>query len=117
MNLRNGLYVAQYAALVGAGHGLVHLVDGRAWGGDMLIYYTGSYAIHPNGTFTARLNSAPYGDPRIAAAIGIEPIFGRAKNVLELDGLLVDDCTAEAEVRSKNSPGIVLKLRLSLLSE
>lgn len=112
--LRNGLYKATYAGNLGSGYGLVHLADGKIHGGDAMIYYTGRYTSHENGTIDGKLKGKPYVD---GGSSGMVSLFAREDNTIEITGDSHGDGRVTLEARSKQMPGIALKIELDFLAD
>jgi hypothetical protein len=41
--MREGLYRVQFQTPLGWGSGVIHALNGRLWGGDAAMFYTGNY--------------------------------------------------------------------------
>ena len=92
----------------------MHLAEGKVHGGDAMIYYTGSYTSHENGTIDGKLKGKLYmGGP----SRGMESLFARNDNTIEITGESHSDGRITLEVRSKQMPGIALKIELEFLAD
>ena len=109
---REGIYRAEFNTLTMEGIGLVVLRDGRVYGGDTLIYYVGTYSVSGNRV-TARVKAFPYKGMPIE---GVEPVFGRGKNALDMEGEIDGDDIVLGG-RSKEASGTDIKIKLRFLHD
>ena len=112
MTFREGIYRAEFDTLTMQGIGLVVLRDGRVYGGDTMIYYVGTYSINED-TISARVKANPFKGMQFE---GVEPVFVRERNTLELEGKIGNGEIALTG-RSKEASGIGIKIRLQFLHE
>lgn len=107
--MREGLYKAEFWTSNDEGYGLVHVVDGKVWGGDAMIYYTGTYRA-AGDQVEIRIKADQY-----AAPPGFSSVLGRVKNTVVLAGTFTNN-TAELEGRANENPGITVRARLTFLA-
>ncbi len=106
--LRDGKYAAWYRTPLGAGTGVVHLVDGKISGGDTVITYGGSYAVDGD-LFTATLTTSRH-------APGQPSVFG----VDEVEVQLAGRCSgaiASCSGSARQAPGLLFEVTLILNQE
>ena len=77
--LKDGKYAAWFKTPRGEGTGIVHLADGRIWGGDSIITYDGSYGVDGD-RFTATVRTRRH-------AAGHSTVFGIDEVELKLVGI------------------------------
>src|SRR5262245_31398082 len=73
---RDGTYAAWFKTPLREGAGIVHFADGKIWGGDSIISYSGTYAVDGErftATVTTRRHSA-----------GHDTVFGAGIDEVEL---------------------------------
>ena len=91
--MRDGLYRADFRTQRGSGSGVVHVLDGKMWGGDAQMYYVGSYSV--NGRrITAQVTASRHTQRAVDASV-----FGLDTVTLTLDGTVHGDavtCTGRA---------------------
>ena len=72
--LSDGLYRVAFKTPLGAGTGVIYLRDGKLWGGDMALYYVGTYSQDGN-EFQADVTTARHTDyPEIRSVFGIDRV-------------------------------------------
>lgn len=74
--LKDGTYASWFKTPLREGTGIVHLADGKIWGGDSIISYSGSYEVDGNG-FTATVRTRRH-------AVGHDTVFGAGIDDVEL---------------------------------
>src|SRR6185312_6529321 len=78
--MQDGLYKIEFRVGSGTGYGLICAQGGRLWGGDAILYYTGTYTIS-DGKVTANVQTA-----RHSNVPGMVPLFGRDQVNITLQG-------------------------------
>ena len=106
------MYKATYSGSLGDGYGLAVLANGKVYGGNSAIYYTGTYTVHPNGVVQARLKAERLWGSPTRDVLALCP----REKYRELDGDVNADGTITLEARSKQMPGVALRIRLEFLA-
>lgn len=107
--MKNGLYAATFTTPLGAGTGVVTLLNGHLSGGDAGMFYVGTYEVNGDN-FSARVKTG-----RHAHTPGSASVFGRDVVTIDLKGtgngesLVATGSAAEA-------PGISFQVALKLLA-
>jgi hypothetical protein len=105
--LRNGTYAAFFKTPHSQGTGIVHVADGRIWGGDSIMSYSGSCEVHGD-RFTAIVSTKRHTE-------GHATVFGVDDLKMKLEGT----CTgriASYVGTAEQVPGVLLEGTL-ILSE
>ncbi|MBR0895922.1 hypothetical protein JQ616_13250 [Bradyrhizobium tropiciagri] len=90
--LKNGTYAAWFRTSLADGTGIVHVADGRLWGSDAIMLYSGTYEVdgeHFSAVLTTRRHSA-----------GHATVFGTDDLVVRLEGAFngaIATCTGRAD--------------------
>jgi len=108
--MKNGLYKAKFGTRLGEGIGLVVAQDGMIRGGDIRLYYTGTYTVNGNqvaGKISTNLHTA---------APGTNSVFGADQVVIDLSGTFNGN-TATLTGTSPHAPGVAMKVMLTKLSD
>jgi hypothetical protein len=99
--LKDGTYAAWFKTPLGQGTGIVHIGDGKVWGRDSVMFYSGACAIDGD-RFTATVTTKRHTE-------GQPTVFG---NDEELKLTLAGTCLgriAEYAGTAEQFPGVVLK--------
>jgi hypothetical protein len=83
--MRDGLYRADFRTQRGSGSGVVHVQNGKLWGGDAQMYYVGSYSV-VGRRVTAQVTASRHTQRAVDASV-----FGLDKVTLTLDGTVHGD--------------------------
>ena len=105
--LRDGTYAAWFRTSIGHGTGIAHLADGKIWGRDSIMTYSGSCRVDGD-CFTALLSTTRHSE-------GHATVFGIDDLTLHLQGTCIDRI-AHYTATADEVPGIVLE-GLLILSE
>ena len=90
--LKNGTYAAWFRTSLADGTGIVHVADGRLWGSDAIMLYSGTYEVdgeHFSAVLTTRRHSE-----------GHATVFGTDDLVVRLEGAFngaIATCTGRAD--------------------
>lgn len=106
--LRNGTYAAWFKTPLGQGTGIAHVEDGRIWGHDSIMTYSGTCEIDGD-RFTAIISIERHTE-------GHATVFGADDLTLRLEGTCADKLgryTGTAE----QVPGVLLEGTLILTEE
>jgi hypothetical protein len=90
--LKNGTYAAWFRTSLADGTGIVHVADGRLWGSDAIMLYTGTYEVDGE-RFSAVLTTRRHSD-------GHATVFGTDDLVVRLEGIFsgaIATCTGRAD--------------------
>jgi hypothetical protein len=99
----DGTYAAWFKTSRGEGTGIVHCADGRLWGGDSIITYSGSYEVDGD-RFTATVMTRRH-------TAGHPTVFGVDEVELKLEGTsngAIIACSGTVDTL----PGIIFKATL-----
>lgn len=77
--LKNGTYAAWFRTSLADGTGIVHVADGRLWGSDAIMLYSGTYEVDGE-RFSAVLTASRHSD-------GHATVFGTDDLVVRLEGI------------------------------
>ncbi|QIG99173.2 MULTISPECIES: hypothetical protein [unclassified Bradyrhizobium] len=90
--LKNGTYAAWFRTSLADGTGIVHVADGRLWGSDAIMLYSGTYEVDGE-RFSAVLTTRRHSD-------GHATVFGTDDLVVRLEGVFsgaIATCTGRAD--------------------
>jgi hypothetical protein len=90
--LKNGTYAAWFRTSLADGTGIVHMADGRLWGGDAIMLYSGTYEVDGE-RFSAVLTATRHSE-------GHATVFGTDDLVVRLEGVwtgAIATCTGRAD--------------------
>ncbi|WP_298372977.1 hypothetical protein [uncultured Bradyrhizobium sp.] len=76
--LKNGTYAAWFRTSLADGTGIVHVADGRLWGSDAIMLYSGTYEVDGE-RFSAVLTASRHSE-------GHSTVFGTDDLVVRLEG-------------------------------
>ncbi|WP_417681613.1 hypothetical protein [Roseibium sp.] len=108
--MRNGLYSVHFQTQAGVGTGVIYARDGKIWGGDAGLYYTGTYDVDgDNMTATVVTN-------RHTQIGNIVSVFGIDKVTINLVGQSNGDSIA-CKGTSPQAPGVNFTANLTRLSD
>lgn len=108
--MRDGLYKVEFKTPLGSGAGVLHVLQGKVWGGDAGLYYVGT--VNENGdrfTATVRVD-------RHTRHPGISSVFGMDRVNITLDGSTQGD-QGTAKGTAKEAPGILFQAQLKRISD
>ncbi|WP_198964716.1 hypothetical protein [Bradyrhizobium sp. C9] len=77
--LKNGTYAAWFRTSLADGTGIVHVADGRLWGSDAIMLYSGTYEVDGE-RFSAVLTARRHSE-------GHATVFGTDDLVVRLEGV------------------------------
>lgn len=106
----NGLYKAQFQTPLGDGVGLIVAQDGVIRGGDIRLYYTGTYVANGNqitGKIATNLHTA---------TPGTASIFGNDRVNIALKGTFSGN-TVNLTGTSPEAPGVAMQVVLTKLAD
>jgi hypothetical protein len=99
--LKDGSYAAWFKTPMGQGTGIAHLADGKIWGRDSIMTYSGSCTIDGD-RFTATLVAQRYAE-------GHPTVFGTDSDLhLKLNGTCADGIATYVGT-SEQFPGVLLE--------
>ncbi len=105
----NGLWTVEFGSSAGIfGGGVAVFSDGRVLGGDSGYYYTGSYQVQQDGSFSAELVVTPF-------IPGIQSVFRTVGHPLKLHliGTFTDANHAIAQGQAPDIPNIRFGAKLA----
>ena len=105
--LKNGTYAAWFKTPLGQGTGLAHVADGKIWGRDSIMTYSGSCEVEGD-RFTAILSTKRHSE-------GHATVFGADDLTLRLEGTCADKIGNYVGT-AEQIPGVILEGTL-ILSE
>jgi len=106
----DGLYKVEFGTQLGAGTGVVHLRDGRVWGGDMSLYYVGTYTLDGD-RFAAEVRTDKHSTvPGLASVFGIDRVNIRLNGSVAGNSIRTNGTAAEA-------PGVSFQAHLTRLAD
>jgi T3SS negative regulator,GrlR len=106
--MQNGLYKVIFETPLGAGYGVVNLLNGSISGGDSSMYYFGTYEL--SGTnFTAFVQVKQHSN-----VAGLTSVFGVAEAEIQLNGQSTDT-TAQVVGSSPQAPQLRFSASLAKL--
>lgn len=104
--MKSGLYRAEFATPLGAGTGVVILLNGLVKGGDSMMYYVGTYTMDGDN-ITVDLTTAAHSHPP-----GMKSVFGVENVNIALKGKFNgDNAQASGQAMGQN-----FSVNLSLIS-
>lgn len=106
----NGLYKVQFSTPIGSGWGLIHAIDGRIWGGDPILFYTGTFR-EEDGALTAEIRT-----DRHTSIPGTGSVFGTDRVTINLTGRVLGTKVVCAGT-SPNAPGLKFEAVLEKISD
>lgn len=107
--MKNGLYAAEFKTPMGAGFGVVTLLNGQLTGGDSSMYYIGTYSLSGD-KFTAEVKTGKHHH-----VPGINSVFGKDVVNIKLSGTVHGD-TMQATGTAPEAPGISFSATLQLVA-
>ncbi|MGF6308006.1 hypothetical protein ABIB82_001763 [Bradyrhizobium sp. i1.8.4] len=101
--LKNGTYAAWFRTSLADGTGIVHMVDGRLWGSDAIMLYSGTYEVDGE-RFSAVLTARRHSE-------GHATVFGTDDLVVRLEGVW-SGAIATAAGRADAVPDLAFEVTL-----
>jgi hypothetical protein len=108
--IRDGLYKVEFHTPLGAGAGVVHLLDGKLRGGDAGLFYTGSYATDGNNFMANVATDRHTQMPGIVSVFGIDRVHITLRGTYQ--GEVIDAAGVAAE-----APNVPFKARLQRIGD
>ena len=108
--MKNGLYRVKFETPMGSGAGVIVLNDGRASGGDSIMYYTGTYE-QEGDKFKARILSNVH-----SSAVGMSSVFGKDRVQILLEGN-ASGTGGTMKGHSPDAPGVNFSATLSWICD
>lgn len=108
--MRNGLYRLRFQAARGWGSGVLHVIDGRVWGGDGIIYYTGAVT-EADGMVEMTVTTQRHTDNP-----ALQTVFGADQARLILRGASGAD-TLRLNGSPEDAPDLLIMTELTWLTE
>jgi hypothetical protein len=107
----NGLYKVNFQTDRGSGQGVLVLENGKAFGGDSTMYYSGDYEVR-GAMIRAKLVSGTH-----SSSQGRSPVFGASHTTILLTGFVEESGPLAARFSgvSQEAPGVKLDADLQLL--
>ena len=105
--LKDGTYAAWFKTPLGQGTGIAHVADGKIWGGDSIMTYSGTCEVDGD-RFTAILSIKRHTD-------GHATVFGADDLTLRLEGTCAGNIATYVGT-AEQAPGVLLEGTL-ILSE
>jgi hypothetical protein len=107
--MRDGLYRLRFQSARGWGSGVMHTIGGRVWGGDGVIFYTGTVT-ETDGRVELIVTTEPHTENS-----SLETIFGVYKARLVLSGPAGDD-VMHLDGSPDDAPGLLIRTELTWLT-
>lgn len=101
--LKNGTYAAWFRTSLADGTGIVHVADGRLWGSDAIMLYSGTYEVDGE-RFSAVLKASRHSD-------GHATVFGTDDLVVRLEGIF-SGAIATCKGRADAVPDLAFEVTL-----
>ncbi|GKQ55559.1 hypothetical protein [Bradyrhizobium sp. Ce-3] len=101
--LKNGTYAAWFRTSLADGTGIVHVADGRLWGSDAIMLYSGTYEVDGE-RFSAVLTTRRHSE-------GHATVFGTDDLVVRLDGVF-SGAIATCKGRADAVPDLAFEVTL-----
>ena len=108
--VKNGLYRVSFQTPLGAGAGVLHLMDGRLWGGDTGLYYVGTYTINENELIADVTTNRHTQIPGNTSVFGIDHVHIQLRGPVQEDHIAMTGSAAEA-------PGISFQVILNRIAD
>jgi hypothetical protein len=108
--MRNGLYKANFQTEIGVGSGVIFAQDGKLWGGDATMYYTGRY-VSSGDIITAQVNSHIH-----TRMPGTGSVFGLDELTVSLKGTSRND-VINISGTAREAPSLAFTAVLTRLSD
>ncbi|MCT4657187.1 MAG: hypothetical protein N4A65_15425 [Cohaesibacter sp.] len=109
--MKTGLYKIQFQTSLGNGDGVVYMKDGKIWGGDSTIYYTGEY------TAEGETLSASVTTGRHAGAASSDPsVFGIDNVNITLSGKISENLMTVVG-QAREAPGVQFDANLAFICD
>jgi hypothetical protein len=108
--MRDGLYKVEFKTPLGFGAGVLHLVAGRMWGGDSILYYVGDLQEEGN-----RFKAAVRVD-RHSHYPGVASVFGMDRVTISLNGTSTGD-VGTANGVAKEAPGVSFQVQFKRIAD
>jgi hypothetical protein len=108
--MRDGLYRLRFQSALGWGSGVLYAAGGRVWGGDGVIYYTGTL-MRSEGIVDLVVTTE-----RHTANPAMKTIFGADHGRIVLRGP-ADDATIKLEGSPDDAPGLLMVAEMTWLTD
>ena len=108
--MRDGLYKVHFQTPLGWGAGVVYAAGGKLWGGDVALFYTGTYSQDGN-TVTAEVRTN-----RHTQSAGYQSVFGRDQVKITLNGISSAD-TVKLNGKAAEVPNVAFTAELTRISD
>src|SRR4051794_11545766 len=108
--MRDGLYKADFHTPLNSGTGVVHILNGRLWGGDSALYYVGTFAFRGDEVMADIVTNRHTPNSQVTSVFGTDRVHASLQGKWSGDTAVLRGSAAEA-------PGIVFQARLSRIAD
>ena len=107
--MRNGLYKVNFRTPMGEGIGIITLLDGKVRGGDLGLFYVGTYQ-EKGEDFTAEVLTGRHTNQGVASVFGTDVVH------ISLTGRFSGN-TAQLGGTARERPGVAFTAHLAKIAE